>query len=146
MSFLRSCFCVGKQLSTGEHFSFDEMPHNRKTHDLTTKVELVLSKAISCKTLSSTTPCQPTFKQTIDGLFTSFGVRASYDWEVKSKCNFYILFFKMGHLRPLLSLIFGLLKQTLIFLPQYMWKMSIQYPVHGFEPTTSWTWVSSHNH
>ena len=27
-----------------------------------------------------------------------------------------------------------------------MWKMSIQYTVLGFEPTTFRTWVSSHNH
>ena len=26
------------------------------------------------------------------------------------------------------------------------WKMSIQYTVPGFEPTTFRTWVSSHNH
>ena len=29
---------------------------------------------------------------------------------------------------------------------KYMWKMSIQYMVLGFESTTFRTWVSSHNH
>ena len=42
--------------------------------------------------------------------------------------------------------IFGLFKQTLQFLHQYLWKMPIQYPWPGFTPKTSWTWVSSHNH
>ena len=27
-----------------------------------------------------------------------------------------------------------------------MWKISVKYPVLGFEPTTSWTWVVSGNH
>ena len=44
-------------------------------------------------------------------------------------------------------IIFGLFKQTLqIFATKYMWKMSIQYTVPGFEPTTLVMWVSSHNH
>ena len=46
------------------------------------------------------------------------------------------------HTLPLLSFIFRLFKQTL----QFMWKMSIQYLVPGFEPMTFLTWVSSHNH
>ena len=32
------------------------------------------------------------------------------------------------------------------FYNKYMWKMSIQYVVTGFEPTTFGTWLSSHNH
>ena len=32
------------------------------------------------------------------------------------------------------------------FYNNYMWKMSIQYIVPGFKPTTFGTWVSSHNH
>ena len=32
-----------------------------------------------------------------------------------------------------------------IFTTNQCWKMSIQYPVLGFEPTTSWTRVTSHN-
>ena len=32
------------------------------------------------------------------------------------------------------------------FYKKYMWKMSIQYTVLEFEPTTFGTWVSSHNH
>ena len=39
--------------------------------------------------------------------------------------------------------IFGLFKQTIEFYNKYMWKMSIQYMVPGFEPTTFGTWVSS---
>ena len=32
------------------------------------------------------------------------------------------------------------------FYNKYMWKMSIQYTVPGFEPTTFQTWVVTHNH
>ena len=41
---------------------------------------------------------------------------------------------------------FCLFKQTLQFLQQKMWKMSIQYPAPGFELTTFWLRVSSLNH
>ena len=41
---------------------------------------------------------------------------------------------------------FRLFKQTLQFLLQYMWKMSIQYMVVRFEPKVFRTRVSSHNH
>ena len=46
------------------------------------------------------------------------------------------------------SLIFRLFKQTIQFLQQINVKnvMFIQYSGPGFEPTTSWTWVVSHNH
>ena len=33
-----------------------------------------------------------------------------------------------------------------LFYSKYMWKMSIQYTVPGFELMTFGTWVSSHNH
>ena len=32
------------------------------------------------------------------------------------------------------------------FYKKFMRKMSIQYTMPGFEPTTCWNWVSSHNH
>ena len=32
------------------------------------------------------------------------------------------------------------------FYNKYMWKMTIQYTVPGFEPPTFVTWVSTHNH
>ena len=52
----------------------------------------------------------------------------------------------MGQPRPLLSFILGLFKQTsLQFLQQIYVKISIQYTVPGFEPTTFGTRVSSHN-
>ena len=37
-------------------------------------------------------------------------------------------------------------KKRYNFYNNIMWKMSIQYPAQGFEPMTSWTRVSSHNH
>ena len=43
---------------------------------------------------------------------------------------------KMGQPRPLLLFIFGLYKQTIIFLHQIHVKMSVQYMVLGIEPTT----------
>ena len=58
-------------------------------------------------------------------------------------------FLKMGQLRPLLSFIFGLFKQTsfqILHLQQNNVKMYIQYTVPGFETTIFGTWVSSHNH
>ena len=51
------------------------------------------------------------------------------------------LFFKWA-IPGLFFVYFCLLLQ---FLQQKMWKMSIQYTVLGFEPTTFGTWVSSHN-
>ena len=46
------------------------------------------------------------------------------------------------------SFIFSLFKQTIQFVQQIMVKIviSIQYTAPGFEPTTSQTWVVSHNH
>ena len=46
------------------------------------------------------------------------------------------------------SFIFGLFKQTAQFLQQINVKnvKSIPYMVLGFKPTTSRTWVVSHNH
>ena len=58
-----------------------------------------------------------------------------------------LIFLKMGQSRPLFLFIFGLFKQTLLqFLQQINVKMSIQYPVPGFELTTFWLRVSSLNH
>ena len=58
----------------------------------------------------------------------------------------YLFFKKMGRLRPLFLFIYVFSNKHLIFYNKYMWKMSIQYIGLGFEPTTFWTWVSSHNH
>ena len=52
------------------------------------------------------------------------------------------LFLKMGYPQPL----FRLFKQTLQFLQQFLWKLSIQYTVLGFEPTTFRLQVLSLNH
>ena len=38
------------------------------------------------------------------------------------------------------------IKHHFNFYNKYMWKMSIQYMVPGFEPMTFGTWVSTHNH
>ena len=57
-----------------------------------------------------------------------------------------LLFLKIGPTPASFSFIFGLFKQTLQFYNNNMWKMSIQYTVPGFEPTTFGTWVYSHNH
>ena len=57
-------------------------------------------------------------------------------------------FLKNGPTLASFSFIFGLFKQTPIqFLPQINVKnvISIQYTVLGFEPTTSQSWVVSHN-
>ena len=57
------------------------------------------------------------------------------------------IFFKNGPTPASFLFIFGLFKQTLLqFLQQICEKMSIQYTVPGFEPTTFRSWVSSHNH
>ena len=56
------------------------------------------------------------------------------------------LFFKMGQPRPLFRLFSVFSNKQYNFYNKYMWKMSIQYTVPGFEPTTFGTWVSSHNH
>ena len=45
--------------------------------------------------------------------------------------------------RPLFAYFFI---QTMQFYNKLFWKMSIQYSELGFEPLTSWIWVSSHNH
>ena len=52
-----------------------------------------------------------------------------------------------GHARPLLFIL-GLLKQTMQFsgTTNKCKNLAINYPVLGFEPTTSHEWVSSHNH
>ena len=51
---------------------------------------------------------------------------------------FSLLVSKVGLPRPLLPIVYFWSLQTL----QFMWK-NVQYPVPGFEPTTSCTWVSS---
>ena len=63
-------------------------------------------------------------------------------------CQFIYFCKKMGQPRPLLSFIFGLLQTNIItiFTTNICEKMSIQYTVSGFEPTTFGTWVSSLNH
>ena len=62
-------------------------------------------------------------------------------------CGQFFLFLKNGPTRPLfrLFLVFSN-KHHYNFYNKYMWKMSIQYTVPGFKPTTFGTWVSSHNH
>ena len=54
----------------------------------------------------------------------------------------------MGQPQPLFRLFSVLFKQTLQFLQQInvINVLSIQYTMPGFEPTTSQTWVVSHNH
>ena len=48
---------------------------------------------------------------------------------------------------PASSFIFRLFKQTIqFFTTNQCEKRSIQYTAQGFEPTTSWTWVLTHNH
>ena len=57
----------------------------------------------------------------------------------------YRFFFKkMYHPRPLLFLVFS--SKHYYFYNNTMWKMSIQYPVPWFDPSTTCTWVSSRNH
>ena len=53
---------------------------------------------------------------------------------------------RKGEAIPGLFYFLGLFRQTLSSVLQYVWKMFIRYLVPGFEPTTSWTRVSSHNH
>ena len=61
-----------------------------------------------------------------------------------SFCNFFL---KNGPIPASFSFIFGLFKQTsLQFLQQIYVKMSIQYMVPGFKPTTFGMWVPSPNH
>ena len=53
----------------------------------------------------------------------------------------------MGQPQPLIGLFLVFSnKHHYNFYNRYMWKMSIQYKVPGFEPMTFRTWVSSHNH
>ena len=52
------------------------------------------------------------------------------------------LFFNWANPGLFCSLFSVFSKQTLQFLQHYMWIMPIQYLVPGFEPTTSWMWVS----
>ena len=58
------------------------------------------------------------------------------------------LFIKNGPTLAFFSFILDLSKETIIFYNKSMWKnvMPIQYMAAGFEPTTSPTWVVSHNH
>ena len=53
-------------------------------------------------------------------------------------------FLKMGHSQSLYRLFVVFFKQTAQLLQQFKWQMPVQYPLLGFEPTTSWTRVSSH--
>ena len=47
---------------------------------------------------------------------------------------------------PATFCLFSSFKKHYNYYNKYMWKISIQYTVLGFEPTTFRTWVSSHNH
>ena len=55
-------------------------------------------------------------------------------------------FFKLDQPRPLFCLFLVFSNKQYNFYNKSMWKMSIQYPALGFEPTTFGTWVYSHNH
>ena len=73
-------------------------------------------------------------------------------WNKSSQKNFqgshsYLSLFKRSNLGLFLFL-FSLFKQTIQFLQQINVKkcLYIQYMILGFEPTTYWTWVVSHNH
>ena len=64
-----------------------------------------------------------------------------------SNARFLTVFFKKWPTSASFSFIFSIFKQTLQFFKTNICeKMSIQYMVPGFEPTTFGTWVSSHNH
>ena len=52
----------------------------------------------------------------------------------------------MGKSRPLFVYFWSFQTNISIFTTNICEKMSIQYTVPGFEPTTFGTWVSSHNH
>ena len=52
----------------------------------------------------------------------------------------------MGQPRPLFRLFSVFSNKHYNSYNKYMWKMSIQYTVPGFEPTTFRPWASSHNH
>ena len=57
-------------------------------------------------------------------------------------------FFLNGPTQASFSFIYTLFKQTIQFSQQINVKnvISIQYTAPGFKPSTSWTWVISHNH
>ena len=55
-------------------------------------------------------------------------------------------FKKMGQPRPFFVYFRSFQTKITNFYYKYMWKMSVQYMVPGFEPTTFGTWLSSHNH
>ena len=56
-----------------------------------------------------------------------------------------LYFFKWA-IPDLFLFILGLFNKQYNFYDKLMWKMSIQCPVLGFEPTSSWTWVVFRNH
>ena len=64
--------------------------------------------------------------------------------DVKLKDQFF--FKKMGQPWPFFVYFQSFQSNIKFFYNKYMWKMSIQYMVPGFEPTTFRMWVSSHNH
>ena len=70
----------------------------------------------------------------------SFGLVANM------QCGRLLLVFKKMGQSSLFHLFSVFLNKHYNFYNKYMWKMSIQYTVPGFEPTTFRTWVSSHNH
>ena len=82
------------------------------------------------------------------------GLYATLRWSVvngqpKAGTQFLFEFFflkKMGQPWPLFRLFSVFSNKQYNFYNNNLWKMSIQYMVLGFEPTTFGTWVSSHNH
>ena len=80
-------------------------------------------------------------------------VKAAYlinaETHILIQLSLFVFLFKWANTASF-SFIFGLFKQTSIhfFTKKSMWKNvdSIQYMAPGFEPTTSQSWVISHNH
>ena len=87
--------------------------------------------------------------QTI-GFFSCFFLFFQQSPEAKSNHKLekgsIVLPFLNGPSSASFTFIFGLFKQTYKFYSKLMWKMSVLYPVPGFELTTFWLWVSSFNH
>ena len=67
-----------------------------------------------------------------------------YFLQQSNESSFKFLFFS----QPGIFLVYFQSFQTnnTIFTTNQCWKMSIQYMVLGFEPTTSQAWVVTHNH
>ena len=70
----------------------------------------------------------------------------SYSFLTSSMVLWQIVFKNLSQPRPHLSITFVFSNKNTIFTANKCEKMSIQYTMLGFEPTTFGTWVSSQNH